>query len=167
MTVDQSHSEDRLQETARALADLASVVVRAVTDRRGMSFTAASALARLEREGPARLTALAAAEGVTQPSMTQLVQRLERQALVLRIDDPQDGRVTLVAITDTGRAVLAERRRERDDRLADLLSSLPEEEQQALATAMRTALPLVQQMLLQDRTQQPPLLEQHSTGSER
>ncbi|MEV4033922.1 MarR family winged helix-turn-helix transcriptional regulator [Streptomyces umbrinus] len=165
--MDQSHSEDRLQETARALADLASVVVRAVTDRRGMSFTAASALARLEREGPARLTALAAAEGVTQPSMTQLVQRLERQALVLRIDDPQDGRVTLVAITDTGRAVLAERRRERDDRLADLLSSLPEEEQQALATAMRTALPLVQQMLLQDRTQQPPLLEQHSTGSER
>ena len=167
MTVDQSHSEDRLQETARALADLASVVVRAVTDRRGMSFTAASALARLEREGPARLTALAAAEGVTQPSMTQLVQRLERQALALRIDDPEDGRVTLVAITDTGREVLAERRQERDARLAALLSSLPDEEQQALATAMRTALPLVRQMLLQDGTQQPPLLEQHSTGSKR
>ncbi|MEU9895348.1 MarR family winged helix-turn-helix transcriptional regulator [Streptomyces phaeochromogenes] len=165
--MDQSHSEDSLQETARALADLASVVVRAVTDRRGMSFTAASALARLEREGPTRLTALATAEGVTQPSMTQLVQRLERQALALRIDDPEDGRVTLVAITDTGRAVLAERRQERDARLATLLSSLPDEEQQALARAMRTALPLVQQMLLQDGTQQPPLLEQHSTGSER
>ncbi|MGW3939279.1 MarR family winged helix-turn-helix transcriptional regulator [Streptomyces phaeochromogenes] len=165
--MDQSHSEDSLQETARALTDLASVVVRAVTDRRGMSFTAASALARLEREGPARLTALAAAEGVTQPSMTQLVQRLERQALVLRIDDPEDGRVTLVAITDTGREVLAERRQERDTRLAALLSSLPDEEQQALATAMRTALPLVQRMLLQDGTQQPPLLEEHSTGSKR
>ncbi|MFD3314112.1 MarR family winged helix-turn-helix transcriptional regulator [Streptomyces sp. NPDC058694] len=167
MTVDQSHSEDRLQETARALADLASVVVRAVTDRRGMSFTAASALARLEREGPARLTALAAAEGVTQPSMTQLVQRLERQELALRIDDPEDGRVTLVAITDTGRAVLAERRQERDTRLAALLSSLPDKEQQALATAMRTALPLVQRMLQDDGTQQSPLLEPGSTGSER
>lgn len=132
-----------------------------------MSFTAASALARLEREGPARLTALAAAEGVTQPSMTQLVQRLERQALALRIDDPEDGRVTLVAITDTGREVLAERRQERDARLAALLSSLPDEEQQALASAMRTALPLVQRMLLQDGTQQPPRLEQHSTGSKR
>lgn len=165
--MDQSHSEDSLQETARALTDLASVVVRAVTDRRGMSFTAASALARLEREGPARLTALAAAEGVTQPSMTQLVQRLERQALALRIDDPEDGRVTLVAITDTGREVLAERRQERDARLAALLSSLPDEEQQALASAMRTALPLVQRMLLQDGTQQPPRLEQHSTGSKR
>lgn len=164
--MDQSHSEDSLQETARALTDLASVVVRAVTDRRGMSFTAASALARLE-QGPARLTALAAAEGVTQPSMTQLVQRLERQALALRIDDPEDGRVTLVAITDTGREVLAERRQERDTRLANLLSSLPDEEQHALATAMRTALPLVQRMLLQDGTQQPPLLEQHSTGSKR
>ncbi|MDQ0955349.1 DNA-binding MarR family transcriptional regulator [Streptomyces phaeochromogenes] len=166
MTVDQSHSKDRLPETARALADLASAVVRAVTDRRGMSFTAASALARLEREGPARLTALATAEGVTQPSMTQLVQRLERQALALRIDDPEDGRVTLVAITDTGREVLAERRQQRDARLADLLSALPDEEQNALAAAMRTALPLVQRML-QDDTQQRPLLEQDDIGSER
>ena len=61
------------EEIAGALAEVAGVVVRSLTDRRGMSFTTASTLGRLEREGPVRLTALAAAEGVAQPSMTQLV----------------------------------------------------------------------------------------------
>lgn len=153
-------------ETARALAEVASAVVRTLTGRRDMSFTTASTLARLEREGPVRLTALAAAEGVTQPSMTQLVQRLERQGLVERVEDPGDGRVTLVTVTDAGRALLAERRRARDARLADLLVCLPEEDQQALGAALRTALPLVQRMLGHD-TQPRPLPEEQHTGSTR
>ncbi|PZH20986.1 MarR family transcriptional regulator [Streptomyces sp. NTH33] len=131
-----------------------------------MSFTAASTLARLEREGPARLTALAAAEGVTQPSMTQLVQRLERQGLVARVGDPGDGRVTLVAVTDAGRDVLTERRRARDARLAELLAGLPVEQQRELGAAMRTALPLVRRVLEDDAQPRPPAA-QHSTGGTR
>lgn len=145
--MDQSDSGQEPLQTARALAETASAVIRAVTDRRDMSFTTASTLARLEREGPARLTALAAVEGVAQPSMTQLVQRLERRGLVRRVDDPADGRVTLVAIADAGRELLAERRRLRDGRLAELLAALSTEEQQALGAAVRTALPLVRRML--------------------
>ncbi|WP_232839219.1 MarR family winged helix-turn-helix transcriptional regulator [Streptomyces triticisoli] len=161
--MEETHSAYDPQATAHALAEVASAVVRAMTDRRGMSFTAASTLARLEREGPARLTALAAAEGVTQPSMTQLVQRLERQGLVARVDDPEDGRVTLVAVTDAGRDVLAERRQARDARLAQLLAGLPEEQQQALGTTVRTTLPLVRRMFEDDVQPRPPA-EQHSTG---
>ncbi|MEU3979394.1 MarR family transcriptional regulator [Streptomyces sp. NPDC026672] len=135
------------EDTARALADVASSVVRALAGRQGLSFTAASTLARLERGGPSRLTALALAESVTQPSMTQLVQRLERRGLVERVGDPEDGRVTLVAVTDTGRAELAERRRARDARLTELLAALSEEEQRELGDALGTALPLVRRML--------------------
>jgi DNA-binding MarR family transcriptional regulator len=129
-----------------------------------MSFTAASTLARLEREGPLRLTALAAAEGVTQPSMTQLAQRLERQGLVTRLNDDVDGRVTLVAILDAGRDVLAERRQARDARLADLVAALPDEDQRALGEAMSTVFPLVQRMLMAD-TDPAPLPERRDTGS--
>ncbi|MEU6466521.1 MarR family winged helix-turn-helix transcriptional regulator [Streptomyces sp. NPDC046976] len=118
-----------------------------MTDHRDLSFTAASTLARLEREGPVRLTLLAAAEGVAQPSMTQLVQRLERQDLVMRVDDAVDGRVTLIAVTDAGREVLAARRRSRDARLADLMTGLPDDDRRALAEAMRVVAPLVQRML--------------------
>lgn len=122
-------------------------MIRVVTDHRDLSFTAASTLARLEREGPVRLTLLAAAEGVAQPSMTQLVQRLERQDLVMRVDDAVDGRVTLIAVTDAGREVLAARRRSRDTRLADLMAGLPDDDQRALAEAMRVVAPLVRRML--------------------
>ncbi|MEW2292928.1 MarR family winged helix-turn-helix transcriptional regulator [Streptomyces sp. NPDC006743] len=164
--MDQSHSAPGAQDTARALADLASAVVRALTDRRGLSLTAAATLARLERDGPARLTALAAAEGVTQPSMTQLVQRLQSQDLVARVGDPGDGRVSLVTLTGTGRAVLAERRQARDARLAELLTALPAEDQQALGAAMRTALPLVRRML-GERAEQPTPPGHQPTGSTR
>ncbi|MFD5476494.1 MarR family winged helix-turn-helix transcriptional regulator [Streptomyces hawaiiensis] len=135
------------EEIAEALADVAGTVVRSLVDRRGMSFTTASTLGRLEREGPARLTALAVAEGVAQPSMTQLVQRLENQGLATRVSDPGDGRVTLVAITEAGREVLAERRRERNARLVRRLAALSEDERRDLSSAMRIALPLVRRIV--------------------
>jgi DNA-binding MarR family transcriptional regulator len=78
--------------------------------------------------------------------MTQLVQRLEHQGLATRVSDPHDGRVTLVAITDAGRTVLAERRREREARLVSQLATLSEDERRALGSAMETALPLVRRM---------------------
>ncbi|WP_446460446.1 MarR family winged helix-turn-helix transcriptional regulator [Streptomyces sp. BRA346] len=133
------------EEVAEALEQLALLAVRHLATR-DISFTAASTLGRLEREGPARLTALAADEGVSQPSMTQLIQRLERQALVARVDDPHDGRVVLVAITDGGRALLAERRRDRTARLAGLPATLPPEDEQALATAVRAAAPALRRL---------------------
>ncbi|MGA4932551.1 MarR family winged helix-turn-helix transcriptional regulator [Streptomyces incarnatus] len=150
------------------MAETASAVIRVVTDHRDLSFTAASTLARLEREGPVRLTLLAAAEGVAQPSMTQLVQRLERQGLVMRVDDAVDGRVTLIAVTDAGREVLAARRRSRDARLADLVAGLPDDDRRALADAMRVVAPLVQRMLSDTaRSAQPPQPAQPALQPER
>jgi DNA-binding MarR family transcriptional regulator len=163
--VDQPHSGQTPEDTARALAEIASAVVRALAGRQSLSFTAASTLARLEREGPSRLTALAAAESVTQPSMTQLVQRLERRGLAERIGDPDDGRVTLVAVTGAGRDELAARRRARDARLADRLTTLSDEEQQVLGAALRTALPLVERMLRAG--EQSQRAEDLTTGSTR
>lgn len=68
------------------------VTVRFLTDRAELSASAAFSLNRVCREGPIRLTTLAAKEGVSQPSMTQLIQRLERAGLVTRLADPDDGR---------------------------------------------------------------------------
>ncbi|MFF1632149.1 MarR family winged helix-turn-helix transcriptional regulator, partial [Streptomyces sp. NPDC058272] len=76
-----------------------------------------------------------------------LVQRLEAQSLASRVADPEDGRVRLVAITDAGRELLAERRREGDARVAGLLAALPEQDVQVLSEAMHRALPIVRRML--------------------
>ncbi|MET7400773.1 MarR family transcriptional regulator [Dactylosporangium sp. NPDC005572] len=101
-----------------------------------ISLTAASTLRRLEREGPRRLTELAAAEGVTQPAMTQLVQRLEREGLAARAADPDDGRVVLVCVTDDGRELLARRRAVRAQHLAAILGNLADDDQALIAAAL-------------------------------
>jgi DNA-binding MarR family transcriptional regulator len=102
----------------------------------GLSLTSTATLATLERSGPARLTALAAREGVTQPAMTQLVARLEEAALVTRASDPADGRAVEVRITAEGQALLARRRLYRAERLTAMLAELSPEQQLALAAAL-------------------------------
>ncbi|WP_039638845.1 MarR family transcriptional regulator [Streptomyces sp. 769] len=153
--MDETHGE-RAREVAAELNELTIGMVRhLLSDRQSMSLTTVAALSRLEQEGPLRLTALAAAEGIAQPSMTALVQRLEAQDLASRVGHPEDGRVRLVAITDAGRALLAERRRAQSVRVADLLATLPEQDVRALGEAVHTALPLVRRMLRAGESARP------------
>jgi DNA-binding MarR family transcriptional regulator len=110
--------------------------LRRLTPRDGLSLTAASVLRRLERSGPQRLCDLCAPEGVTQPAMTQLVTRLEKDGLAERGSDPADGRVVVVSITDSGRAA-AERRRARNaEALSEHLRALPAEDRAAILAAL-------------------------------
>jgi len=102
----------------------------------GLSLTSAATLSTLERSGPCRLTALAAAEGVTQPAMTQLVGRLAEAGFVVRCADPDDRRVVHVQLTDEGRELVARRRAIRAERLSSLLAQLSQADQDALAAAL-------------------------------
>jgi DNA-binding MarR family transcriptional regulator len=122
----------------------ASLLVQYVA--RGTSLTSRTVLATLDTDGPTRLTALAAATGASQPSMTQLVGRLEREGLVTRLVDPEDARGTLVAITADGRAVRAELHRSQNQRLGELLDTLSAQDQTTLGFAMHVAWPLLQQL---------------------
>ena len=90
---------------------------------------------------------MAAAEGVSQPSMTQLMQRLEQRGLVVRTSDPADGRVALVSLTEEGRAALAARRQRNTRRVAELLADLPESDVHALADALSAVLPAMRERL--------------------
>lgn len=137
------HPDEDLGEMASTLIEVSAMLVRQLPSRQQISLTTISTLGRLDRQGPQRLTALAAAEGVAQPSMTQLVHKLEAGGLVERRPDPRDGRGCLVEVTEAGRRILAERRRERRDWLAERLAALPDRERAELDAAMRTALPIV------------------------
>ena len=145
-------SSDIAGGIAEALRVGASVMIRHLA--RGTSLTSRNVLAALAVEGPCRLTALATATGIAQPAMTQLVGRLEREGLVVRLIDPEDARATLVAITDAGRALRAEQRQSVRERMAELLDRLSVDDQATLALAMRVAMPLLQQ-LTRDTGQHP------------
>jgi DNA-binding MarR family transcriptional regulator len=77
---------------------------------RGTSLTLKSLLAALDQNGPERLSTLATVTMVTQPVVSQLVGRLEREGLVIRRIDPTDARAMLVEITDAGRKLRGELR---------------------------------------------------------
>jgi DNA-binding MarR family transcriptional regulator len=49
-----------------------------------------------------RLTEMAAASGITKPSMSALVEALETRGYVARLPDPRDQRAQLIQLTDRG-----------------------------------------------------------------
>jgi DNA-binding MarR family transcriptional regulator len=122
------------------------LTARFLSDRADLSASAAFVMNRVCREGPIRLTTLAAREGVSQPSMTQLIQRLERLGLVARLADPDDGRAALIGITEDGQTLLNDRKRMRRERLKALMATLTPEEESALWLAARVALPALHRL---------------------
>src|SRR3954462_1794738 len=108
-------------------------LVRRLATFGDLSLTAAMVLARLDREGPVRLTELAVGEGLSQPGMTQLVKRLERDGLVRRQATADDRRGVLGAGTQAGSALVASRRAERASALHRLMSRLDGDDRAAIA----------------------------------
>ncbi|MGC0417308.1 MarR family winged helix-turn-helix transcriptional regulator [Embleya sp. AB8] len=102
-----------------------------------LPFTTLSVLDTLaSRDTPMRLTELTGTEQLTQPAITQLVTRLERDELVERRPDPTDGRAVLVHITEAGRRVGRSRRADRARHLTPLLARLTPEQRAAITEAL-------------------------------
>ena len=140
-------TEQDVSDCVGELLDQAmDLTARFLTDRADLSASAGFAINRVCREGPLRLTTLAAKEGISQPSMTQLIKRLESQGLVTRLADPEDGRASLIGITEHGQEVLDDRQRIRRERLTELLASLTPEEENALWLSARVAFPVLRRL---------------------
>jgi DNA-binding MarR family transcriptional regulator len=120
--------------TVVALAELGSLMIR--LRRRDLSLTAEAVLINLERGGPGRVGDLAALVGVSQPTMTELLGRLDRDRLITRDTHPGDRRAVQVSISATGRQFLADRRRATHEKLIELLGRLPAHEIAALVAAL-------------------------------
>jgi DNA-binding MarR family transcriptional regulator len=120
--------------TAETLNSVASILLRRPSS--GLSLTASGTLSLLVRVGPLRITDLAARMHVSQPSMTELVSRLERAGLVVRARDQTDGRVVQVELTPAGWELRERVRSERAEHLAVLLARLDGEDRRALEAAV-------------------------------
>jgi DNA-binding MarR family transcriptional regulator len=82
-----------------------------------------SALARLDRNGPATSSALAKLEQISPQSMGATLGALEARGLVVRCPDAQDGRRVLLSVTEAGQQILRDKRDARTERLALVLSA--------------------------------------------
>jgi DNA-binding MarR family transcriptional regulator len=132
-------------ETPKGVAELAAGLRVAVTrlNRRlrtsslgGVSPAQASALAMIERLGAPALSELASAEQVRPPSMTRIVDALERDGLVERRVDAIDRRCQRVTLTTQGRRALGSIRGRKTAFLEARLARLAPEERDAVARAL-------------------------------
>jgi len=101
----------------------------------GISPARLSALSVLVFGGPRTIGALAAAEGVTPPTMTRLVAALVADGLVERLEEPDDRRVVRVQASATGRATLLAGRDRRVTTLSTMLRPLTPKERRRLDQA--------------------------------
>ena len=101
----------------------------------GLTGPRASALSVLVFRGPVTMSALAEAEQVRRPTITRLVDGLERRGLVRRVSHAADGRVQLVEATAAGKRLLQKGRARRVERLSEGIAHLRAEDQRVLARA--------------------------------
>jgi DNA-binding MarR family transcriptional regulator len=109
--------------------------VRRTDPKTGVSAAQLSALSVL-MGGPRTLGELAAAEQVRPPTMTKLVQELERAGLAARERDTDDARVVRVRSTAKGQRVLQRGREMRITELERRLRGLDAEELATLERAV-------------------------------
>lgn len=105
---------------------------------RGTDLTKSQAavLSRLESHGATTATDLARAEGVRPQSMAKIIQALEAAGLVNGSADPNDGRKTLLELTEAAREEYRTGRRAREDWLTQAIAETltPEEIEQLVQT---------------------------------
>jgi DNA-binding MarR family transcriptional regulator len=139
LTAAQSDRSHRIDRISSQLLPRVAVLTRLLTSQLGceLSRTELGLLNTLS-SAPRRITELADLERLAQPTLTQLVQRLEQQGFVNRERQTDDGRVVLVSLTEAGAAALADFRRRASAALGALLVELPDSEVESLAAATET-----------------------------
>ncbi len=90
----------------------------------------------IESEGSTNVKKLANALGVTPPDVTRIVDRLVKQGLVNRRENPEDRRMLLLQATEKGGALLARLRENKITHLSHILEHLSTEELTRLAQGL-------------------------------
>jgi DNA-binding MarR family transcriptional regulator len=99
----------------------------------GLSWAKYGVLSQLAEAGePVALSELAEGSSCVRSNMTQLVDRLEADGLVRRVDDPADRRIVRAALTSLGEERQAEGARQIERVQAELAASLRKADREAL-----------------------------------
>jgi len=70
-----------------------------------VTFTTLLILERMKEDATTRMIELASSVGVTCATISRQIQHLERKGLVVRVPDKQDGRASIVRLTEAGRRI--------------------------------------------------------------
>jgi DNA-binding MarR family transcriptional regulator len=126
--------DDDLHALGEDLITTAARVVRWVPKENGFSISLAAArlLARLQDNGPTRISDLALTEKCSQPTITNHVKRLEAAHLVERAADSRDARAWMIKLTKKGNQQLSLMRASIGSSLEPYLATMSKRDLKAL-----------------------------------
>jgi DNA-binding MarR family transcriptional regulator len=110
----------------------------------GITGGQAALLAQIRNHPALGVRDLAAREGISAPSMTRYLDRMERAGLIARSRSAEDARRVRLALTTKGAAVLRSVRRRRTAWLAARIEELSPAEQSAVGDAIEPLLRLLE-----------------------
>ena len=100
-----------------------------------LSDSQSAILAYIDNHGPSTPGTLASFERVTPPSMNRTINAVVEAGYAVRIPSADDGRKVVVSLTETGKALVTETRRQRNAWLYQRLSELSPDDRQTLNRA--------------------------------
>ncbi|MBR0869815.1 MarR family transcriptional regulator [Bradyrhizobium tropiciagri] len=126
-----------LAEDLRLLVGRMKRRLREQGDHGDLTPSQVAVLLRIEKDGPATVSSLARAEGMRPQSMSSAIAALEAAGHVRGTPDPDDGRQTLMSLTDACRERIRAGRAARQDWLSRTITArLTPREQDELAAAV-------------------------------
>lgn len=111
--------------------------LREVYDTRELTPSQLSVLSRLDKNGTASMSELAAAERVRSQSVAATLAVLEERGFVRRAKDPADGRRQLLSVTEAGHDLLVDSRQAAFEWLAQAMQeNFTEADRETVIAAM-------------------------------
>lgn len=107
-----------------------------LADETGMTLHQLMALGMLAERGRCTMSELKSVLEVTTGAVTGLVDRLERQGLVVRAPSDEDRRVTYLSLTEAGSAAIGDAWLAYERRLTDWLARVPDAERLMVAPVL-------------------------------
>jgi DNA-binding MarR family transcriptional regulator len=135
-----SSQAEQVDYLAEHLLSRAAVLVRLLVKQvrsREISRTEMEVLSILT-DGPRKITELTELEGIAQPTMTLLVNRLQEKGWVRREGLPEDGRVVMISLTKAGSTAQQKFRAQFLAALRADLQELSDRQLEELSTATET-----------------------------
>jgi DNA-binding MarR family transcriptional regulator len=112
--------------------------VKEVADTYELTASQLAVVSRLDRDGPATASDLAAAERVRPQSMAATLAALDERGWLVRRQDPDDGRKQLLSLSETAHDLLSDSRQVRDEWLGRALDEkYTDAERATIAEALR------------------------------
>lgn len=131
----------------KTLYDLADLVARySIIERfhfiqeSGLSQSQMMSLFHLNHNPDITLSALANYLGISNPAVSQLIEKLVRSELVIRIDNPSDRRRKLLELTDDGKKMVSQAKIAHHQWIQSLAETIEPEEIPAIEKAILTIL---------------------------